>query len=56
LLSLYQHTNHGRVWVEANSESEAKEIALGQDCELPCGEYVDDSVMVDDTVEIEVVE
>ena len=45
---------YGRVWVDAESEEKAKEIALGPDCELPQGEYVDDSVMVDDTVKIDV--
>lgn len=43
------------LWVEADSEEEAVEIALGPDCPLPDdGEYVDSSVMVDDLVEIEV--
>jgi len=46
---------YGHVWVEADSEEEAVEIALGPDCPLPDdGEYVDSSVMVDDLVEIEV--
>ena len=48
---------YGYVWVEADSEEEAIEIALGPDYPLPDnGEYVDSSVMVDDLVEIEVVE
>ena len=45
---------YGYVWVTAESEAKAKECALGPDCQLPEGNYVDDSIQVDDTVEIEV--
>ena len=44
----------GCVYVEAESEDAAIEIALDSDCPLPEGSYVDDSVMVDDATEIEV--
>lgn len=48
---------YGHVYVEAESEEEAVEIALGPNFPLPDnGEYVDHSVMVDDLVEIEAVE
>ena len=43
LWSLYGHVD-----VEAESEEKAVEIALGPDCPLPEGEYVDDSVQVDE--------
>jgi hypothetical protein len=46
----------GRVKVKANSKEKAKEIALGPDCPLPEGYYIDDSVEVDDISEIEIVE
>jgi hypothetical protein len=45
---------YGHVWVEAESEAEAIRIALGLDCPLPEGNYVDDSVQLDDITEIEV--
>jgi len=44
----------GRVTIEANSEEEAKEIALGSDCHLPKGNYIDDSAVVDDISDIEI--
>ena len=44
---------YGHVDVEADSQEQAVEIALGPDCPLPEGEYVDDSVQVDDLFEIE---
>lgn len=48
---------YGHVYVEAENEEEAVEIALGPDFPLPVDAgYVDHSVMVDDLVEIEVVE
>lgn len=48
---------YGHVYVEAESEEEAVEIALGPDFPLPDdGECVDHSVMVDDFMEIEAVE
>ena len=48
---------YGHVYVEAESEEEAVDIALGPNSPLPDnGEYVDHSVMVDDLVEIEAVE
>ncbi len=45
---------YGLVTVEAESEQEAIKIALGPDCPLPEGNYVDDSIKVDDITEIEV--
>ena len=44
----------GRVSVKADSEDEAREIALGPDCPLPKGYYIDDSAEVDDIAEIEI--
>lgn len=46
----------GHVNVVAESEEEAKQIALGPECPLPEGHYVDDSVQVDDITAIEVSE
>ena len=39
---------YGHVNVEAESLEEAIEYALGPDCPLPDGDYVDDSVAVDE--------
>lgn len=36
--------------VEADTLDDAIEYALGPDCPLPEGEYVDDSIQVDDLV------
>jgi len=47
---------YGHITVEAESESEAIEYALGPECPLPEGNYVDDSVQVDDLTEIETYE
>ena len=44
---------YGHVDVDADSQEQAIEIALGPNCPLPDGEYVDDSVQVDDLVGIE---
>ena len=44
---------YGHVDVEAESEEEAVENALGPDCPLPEGEYVDDSVLVDELCGVE---
>ncbi len=41
---------YGHVNVEANSLQEAVDYALGPECPLPDGAYVDDSVLVDDTL------
>lgn len=41
---------YGHVNVEAGSLAEAIEYALGPECPLPEGNYVDDSVQVDDLV------
>lgn len=41
---------YGHVDVEADTLDDAIEYALGQDCPLPEGEYVDDSIQVDDLV------
>ena len=52
-------TDLGSVW-PCNSDrthpEEAIEYALGPDCPLPDGDYVDDSVRVDDLVNIKVLE
>ena len=45
---------YGHVWVEAEDEEQAKEIALGPDYPLPEGNYVDESVMIDEDCPIEV--
>ena len=39
---------YGHVDVEADTLDDAIENALGPDCPLPEGEYVDDSIQVDD--------
>lgn len=41
---------YGHVDVEADTLDDAIEHALGPDCPLPEGEYVDDSIQVDDLV------
>lgn len=41
---------YGHVDVEADTLDDAIESALGPDCPLPEGEYVDDSIQVDDLV------
>ena len=41
---------YGHVDVEADTQDDAIENALGPDCPLPEGEYVDDSIQVDDLV------
>lgn len=47
----------GHMWVEAESEEKAIELALSPNYPLPDnGAYVDDSVSLDDEVEIEVYE
>ena len=47
---------YGHVTVTAPTQEEAIEYALGPDCPLPEGNYVDDSVRVDDLVNIKVLE
>lgn len=48
---------YGHMWVEAESEEKAIELALGPNYPLPDdGVYVDDSIAIDDGVEIEVFE
>ena len=47
---------YGHVTVTAPTQEEAIEYALGPDCPLPEGNYVDDSARVDDLVNIEVLE
>lgn len=42
--------SYGKVTVEAESLREAIEYALGPECPLPEGNYLDDSVMVDEDV------
>lgn len=44
---------YGHVTVEAHSEKEAAEIAIGPDTPLPEGEYVDGSCRTDDNLFIE---
>lgn len=41
---------YGHVDVEANTLEEAIEYALGPECPLPEGSYIDDSIQVDDLV------
>lgn len=41
---------YGHVDVEAETLDEAIEYALGPECPLPEGNYVDDSIQVDDLV------
>lgn len=41
---------YGHVDVEADTLDDAIEYALAPDCPLPEGEYVDDSIQVDDLV------
>lgn len=41
---------YGHVDVEADTLDDAIEYALGADCPLPEGEYIDDSIQVDDLV------
>ena len=47
---------YGDITVTAPTREEAIEYALGPDCPLPEGNYVDDSARVDDLVNIEVLE
>lgn len=48
---------YGHIWIEAESEEKAIELALSPEYPLPDdGVYVDESVMLDDFVEIEVCE
>ena len=44
---------YGHITVNADSLEKAKEIALGPECPLPDGNYVDDSVQIDDCVGME---
>lgn len=41
---------YGHVDVEADTMDDAIKYTLGPDCPLPEGEYVDDSIQVDDLV------
>lgn len=47
---------YGHITVTAKTLEEAIEYALGPECPLPEGNYVDDSVRVDDLVNIEMSE
>lgn len=47
---------YGHVIVTASTQEEAIEYVLGPECPLPEGNYVDDSVRVDDLVNIIVLE
>ena len=44
---------YGHVYVNASTKEEAIVYALGPECPLPQGDYVDDSVMVDEDLEVE---
>ena len=44
---------YGHVDVEAESAEKAVEVALGPDRPLPEGEYIDDSVQVDELFGVE---
>ena len=43
---------YGRVNVTADTKEDAIAYALGPECPLPQGAYVDDSVMVDEDLEV----
>ena len=47
---------YGRVTVTAPTQEAAIEYALGPDCPLPEGNYVDESIRVDDLVNVEIME
>lgn len=47
---------YGHVYVEAQTEEEAIEIALGPDTPIPEGDYVDESVRVDGWFSVERIE
>ena len=47
---------YGHVTVTAPTKEAAIEYALGPDCPLPEGNYVADSVRVDDLVDIKIME
>ena len=47
---------YGHVNVTADTKEDAIAYALGPECPLPQGDYVDDSVMVDEDLEVEEVE
>ena len=47
---------YGHVTVTASTKEAAIEYALGPDCPLPEGNYVDDSIRVDDLVDIKIME
>ena len=47
---------YGHVYVEAQTEEEAIEIALGPDTPIPEGDYVDESVRVDGWISVERIE
>ena len=44
---------YGHVNVTADTKEDAIAYALGPECPLPQGDYVDDSVMVDEDLEVE---
>ena len=44
---------YGHVRVTEDTKAQAVEYALGPECPLPDGNYVYNSIRVDDTVEIE---
>ena len=47
---------YGRVTVTAPTLEAAIEYALGPECPLPEGNYVDESIRVDDLVNVEMME
>ena len=44
---------YGHITVTADSRDEAIAYVLGPDCPLPDGDYVSESIMVDEDIEIE---
>ncbi len=46
---------YGHIDVEAESKEQAIDIALGPECPLPEGEYLDESVQVDRDLDIMII-
>lgn len=46
---------YGHIDVEAESQEQAIDIALGPECPLPEGEYLDESVQVDRDLDIMII-
>lgn len=45
---------YGHIWIEADSEEQAIQYALGPETPLPEGNYIDDSIEVDKDTPIEI--